>query len=57
MRYAIYIPLNTKYITIELMMVAYGKWQNTAKFARANNSDVLRALIHLTRLKKLSSRP
>ena len=56
MRYAIYIPLNTEDLTLELTMVAYEKRQNAIKFARANNSDLLRALKHLmeTRLKKLT---
>ena len=56
MRYAIYIPPNTKDLAINLTMVAYGNRQNATAFARANNSDLLRALKHLmdTRL-KLSS--
>ena len=41
----IYIPLNTKDLAIELTMLAYGNRKNTMKFARANNSDLLRALI------------
>ena len=48
MRYAIYIPLNAEYLTLELTMVAYEKRQNAIKFARANNVDLLRALKHLT---------
>ena len=43
MRYAIYI-INAKDLTIVLTMVVDG---NTITFARANNSDVLRALNHL----------
>ena len=53
MRYPISIPPNTKDLTIELTMVAYGNQQNAIKFARANNYDLLRALKHLmeTRLR------
>ena len=47
MRYAIYIPQNTKYLAINQMMVAYGKQQNATAFARANNFDLLRSLKHL----------
>ena len=47
MFYVIYMPPNTKDLTIELLMVAYGNQQNATKFARANNSDLLRALKHL----------
>ena len=46
MRYAIYIPLNAKDLTIELAIVAYGNQGNAIKFARANHSDLLRALKH-----------
>ena len=42
-----YIPLNAKDLTIELTMVAHGNRQNAIKLARANNSDLLRALKHL----------
>ena len=49
MRCAIHMPMNAEDLTIELMMVAYGNWQNAIKFARTNNSDLLRALE--TRLK------
>ena len=45
MRYVIYIPLNTKDLTIKLTMVAYR--HSATKFARTNNSDLLRALKHL----------
>ena len=53
MRYAMYIPPNTKDLAINLTMVAYKKWQNVITFARVNNSDLLRAPKHLmeTRLK------
>ena len=44
MRYAIYIPLNATDLTIELTIVAYENWQSAIKFARANNSDLFRAL-------------
>ena len=44
MRCAIHMPMNAEDLTIELMMVAYGNWQNAIKFARANNSNLLRAL-------------
>ena len=47
MRYAIYIPPNTKDLAINLMMVADGNWQNAILFARGNNSDLLRALKQL----------
>ena len=47
MRYAISIPLNAKDLTIELTMVAYGNRKNATKFARANNSNLLRALKHI----------
>ena len=43
MRYAIYIPPNTKYLAINLTMVAYINRQNVIVFARTNNSDLLRA--------------
>ena len=46
MRYAIYIPPNTKDLTINLTKVAYGNRQNAITFAWANNSDLLRALKH-----------
>ena len=53
MRYAINIPPNTKDLTINLTMVAYGNQQTALSFARLNNSDLLRVLKHLmeTRLK------
>ena len=44
MRYAIYIPPNTKYLTIGLTMATYGNRQNAIKFGQANNSDLLQAL-------------
>ena len=47
MRYAIYIPPNTKDLAINLTMVAYGKRQNAITFTRAKNSDLFRALKHL----------
>ena len=46
MRYAMYIPLNAKDLTIDLTMHAYGNRQIAIKFARANNSDLLQALKH-----------
>ena len=46
MRYAIYMPPNTKDLTINHTMVAYGNRQNATAFARAN-SDLLRSLKHL----------
>ena len=48
MRYTIYIPLNAKDLTVDLTMHPYGNQQNAIKFARADNSDLLRALKHLT---------
>ena len=53
MRYAIYLPLHMKDPTKAFTMLAYGNWQNSIKIARANNSDLLRALKNLmkTRLK------
>ena len=47
MRYAIYIPPNTKDLTTNLTMVAYGNRQNATTFARANISDLSRSLKHL----------
>ena len=47
MRYAIYIPPNTKDLAINLTMVAYGNQQNATAFAGANNSDLLRSLKHI----------
>ena len=47
MRYAIYIPPNTKDLAINQTMVTYGNRQNATAFARANNSDLLRSLKHL----------
>ena len=47
MRYAIYMPPNTKDLAINQTMVAYGARQNATAFARANNSDLLRSLKHL----------
>ena len=35
---------NAKYLPIDLMMLAYENRQNATKFARANNSDLLRPL-------------
>ena len=45
MRYAICMPLNKKDLTLELTMFAYGNRQNAIKFAGANNSDSLRAIV------------
>ena len=50
MRYAIYMPPNTKDLAMNQTMVAYGNGQNATAFARANNSELLRSLKHLTRL-------
>ena len=47
MRYAIYMPPNTKDLAINQTMIVYGNWQNATTFARANNSDLLRSLKHL----------
>ena len=47
MRYAIFMPPNTKDLAINQTMVAYGNRQNATAFARANNSDLLRSLKHL----------
>ena len=47
MRYAIYIPQNTRDLAINLTMVAYGNGQNGIMSARANSSDSLHALKHL----------
>ena len=47
MRYAIYIPPNTKERAINLTMAAYGNLQNAIKFARTKISDLLQALKHL----------
>ena len=47
MRYAIYMPSNTKDLVINQTMVAYGNWQNATAFARASNSDLLWSLKHL----------
>ena len=44
MRYAIYIPLNAKDFTIDLLTLAYGNRQSSINFAPANNSNLLRAL-------------
>ena len=44
MRYAIYIPPNTKDLAINQTMDAYENQQNAKAFARANNPDLLRAL-------------
>ena len=54
MRYTIYIPVNTKDLTIYLAMLVYENGQNAIKFAQANNPELLRALKHLveTRLNK-----
>ena len=53
MRYASYMPQNTKDLAINQTMVADGNRQDATAFARANNSDLLRSLKHLieTRLK------
>ena len=47
MRYAIYMPPNTKDLTINQAMIAYGNRQNAIAFTRANNSDSLQSLKHL----------
>ena len=47
MRYAIYMPPDTKDLAINLTMVAYENRQNATAFARVNNSDLLRSLKHL----------
>ena len=47
MRYAIYMPPNTKDLAINQTMVAYENWQNVTAFAQANNFDLLRSLKHL----------
>ena len=47
MSYAIYIPPNTKDLTIDLAMLAYRNRQNVIKFARANDYDLLQALKYL----------
>ena len=47
MRYAIYMPPNTKDLAIKQTMIAYENRQNETAFARANNSDLLRLLKHL----------
>ena len=47
MRYAIYIPPNTRDLAINQTMVAYGNRQNATAFAPANNFDLLRSLKHL----------
>ena len=47
MRYAIYMPPNTKNLAINQTMVAYGTRQNATAFGGANNSDLLRPLKHL----------
>ena len=54
MRYAIYMPPNTKDLAINQTMVAYGNRQNATAFARANNSDLLRSLKHLMETRLLS---
>ena len=55
MRYAIYMPPNTKDLAINQTMVAYGNRQNATAFGRANNSVLLRSLKHVmeTRLKNM----
>ena len=55
-RYAIFMPPNTKELAINQTMVTYGNRPNATAFARANNSDLLRSLKHLmeTRLCCLS---
>ena len=55
MRYAIYIPPNTKDLAINPTKSAYGNRQNATALARANNSNLLRSLKHLieTRLYKI----
>ena len=47
MRFAIYMPPNTKDLAIIQTMVAFRNWQNTTALARASNSDLLRSLKHL----------
>ena len=46
-KYAIYMPPNTKDLAINQTMVAYGNPQNATAHARANNSDLLQSLKHL----------
>ena len=55
MRYAIYMPPNTKDLAINHTTVVYRNRQNATAFARANNSNLLRSLKHLmeTRLYEL----
>ena len=36
----------SKYLAINLTMVAYGNWENTITFAKTNNCDLLRVLKH-----------
>ena len=57
MRYAIYMPPNTKDLAINQTMVAYGNRQSATAFALANNSDLLRSLKHLmeTRLNEYNN--
>ena len=47
MRYAIYMPPNTKVLAINQTMVTCGNRQNATDLARANNSDLLRSLKQL----------
>ena len=47
MRYANYMPPNTKDLAINQTMVAYENRQNATAFVRANNSDLLKSLKHL----------
>ena len=51
MRYAIYMPPNTKDLAINQAMVAYGNQQNATAFVRANNSDLLPSLKHLMEIR------
>ena len=47
MRYAIYMPPNTKDLAIDQTMVAYGNRQKTITLTWSNNSDLLWVLKHL----------
>ena len=56
MRYAVYMPPNTKGLAINRTMVAYRNRQNPTAFGRANNSDLLRSLKHLMKTRLYSLR-
>ena len=57
MRYAIYMPPNTKDLAINQTMVAYGNRQNATEFAQTNNSDLLRSLKQLMETRLIDDRP